>query len=81
MVSRALRRKENNLTTHDVVQLYVFKGWNFSLEFKRRAVAQENSLNERKWNKAVDVFGSYGCEFLFVFRDIIFWTSSGLNGK
>lgn len=33
-----------NLTTHDVVQLYVFKGWNFSLEFKCGAVAQENSL-------------------------------------
>lgn len=45
-------KKRKQLTTHDVVQLYVFKGWNFSLEFKRRAIAQENSLNERKWNKA-----------------------------
>lgn len=33
-----------SLTTHDIVQLNVFKGWNFSLEFKSRSIAQENSL-------------------------------------
>lgn len=32
------------LTTHDIVQLNVFKGWNFSLEFKSWSIAQENSL-------------------------------------
>lgn len=58
MVSVTLRRKKKkeNLTTHDVVQLYVFEGRNFSLEFERGAVAQENSLKERKWNEAVDFF-------------------------
>lgn len=51
-------KKNKKLTTHDVVQLYVFKGWNFSPEFKRRAIAQENSLNKRKWNKAGVIFFS-----------------------
>lgn len=60
--------KKTNVTTHDVVQLYVFKGWNFSLEFEGGAVAQEDGLNERKGNKAVGFFelrdGKYFGPFL-----------------
>lgn len=32
------------LTTHDIIKLNVFKGWNFGLEFKCWSIPQENSL-------------------------------------
>lgn len=35
------------LTTHDIVKLNVFKGWNFSLEFKGRSIPQKNGLEMR----------------------------------
>lgn len=39
--------KKGLLTTHYVIKLDVFKGWNFSLELKRGPIANENSLEAK----------------------------------
>lgn len=39
--------KKGLLTTHYVIKLDVFKGWNFSLELKHGPIANENSLEAK----------------------------------
>lgn len=42
--NKAHRDAQIYLTTHDVIKLNVFEGWDFSFEFKCRSIPQENSL-------------------------------------
>lgn len=73
VVPMAWRKRKTNqkLTTHNVVQLYVFKGWNFCLEFECRAIAQKNGLNERKQNKAVRILNSTANNPLLVNKPLL----------